>query len=191
MSWKSQKLKRAVASTLAGEALALSLLLAELEFIQLLFREMTKGDVKVHDPEEALMRYVPMVSAAAQLREYQRELALVDAKSVYDACQNSAVQGKQDKRTAIELCIIQESLRKRESSLRWMPHGRMVLDMLTKPEVVKGNAALHHLMKTGHLTIARESESLALRKDCKEAKGRSFKDSERLLEGEVGAGHGT
>ena len=72
-----------------------------------------------------------------------------------------------------------------------MPHVRMVPDMLTKPEVVKGNAALHHLMKTGHLTIARESESLALRKDCKEARGRSFKDSERLLEGEVGAGHGT
>ena len=102
LSWKSQKLKRAVASTLAGEALALSLLLAELEFIQFLFREMTRGDVKVHDPEEALMRYVPMVSSAAQLREYQRELALVDAKSVYDTCQNSAVQGKQDKRTAIE-----------------------------------------------------------------------------------------
>ena len=159
--------------------------------MQLVFREMTKGDVKVHDPEEALMRYVPMVSAAAQLREYQRELALVDAKSVYDSCQNSAVQGKQDKRTAIELCIIQESLRKRESSLRWMPLSRMVPDMLTKPEVVKGNAALHHLMKTGHLTIARESESLALRKDCKDAKGRSFQDSERLLEGEVGAGHGT
>ena len=59
----------------------------------------------------------------------------------------------------------------------------MITDALTKAEVKKSNAALQHLMRTGTLELAKEEESLALRASCKEAKGRSFNDSLKLLEG--------
>ena len=53
--------------------------------------------------------------------------------------------GARDRRTAIDLAIICEALEEARGRVRWIPHGRMPVDTLTKDDVTKGNAALHDL----------------------------------------------
>eukprot|EP00972_Heterocapsa_arctica_P013268 1949305-Heterocapsa_arctica.AAC.1 len=45
VSWRSTRVKRVVSSTLAGETLALSACLAEMEWLQMLFRDVFFHDI--------------------------------------------------------------------------------------------------------------------------------------------------
>ena len=40
-----------------------------------------------------------------------------------------------DRRTAIELAIIVEDMARSSASILWVPHGRMVVDILTKADI--------------------------------------------------------
>eukprot|EP00959_Pyramimonas_sp_CCMP1952_P326053 6824927-Pyramimonas_sp.AAC.1 len=59
--------------------------------------------------------------------------------------------GARDRRTAIDLAIISEALERAQGRVRWVPHGRMPVDALTKDDVSKCNAALFDLMVSGRL----------------------------------------
>eukprot|EP00959_Pyramimonas_sp_CCMP1952_P156050 3263877-Pyramimonas_sp.AAC.1 len=58
-----------------------------------------------------------------------------------------------DRRTPIDLAIICESLERARGHVRWVPHGRMPVDALTKEDVTKCNAALLDLMSHGRLIL--------------------------------------
>eukprot|EP00959_Pyramimonas_sp_CCMP1952_P398521 8350614-Pyramimonas_sp.AAC.1 len=51
-----------------------------------------------------------------------------------------------DRRTALDLAIICEALERAKGKVRWVPHGRMPVDTLTKDDITKSNAALSELM---------------------------------------------
>ena len=58
LTWRSSKLKRRVSSTLASEALAFSQALGELEWIQIMFRDVLFGDVNRSDWTTSLFPFV-------------------------------------------------------------------------------------------------------------------------------------
>ena len=105
LAWHSAKLKRRVASTLAGETLALSAALAEAEWIQVLLRDIVYGDVEVPDWRRSLAPLSAILRRECSLGGRLLQLHVVDAKSCYDALQREGQSSARDKRTAIEMAL--------------------------------------------------------------------------------------
>ena len=117
------------------------------------------------------------ISAVAHLQT----TAVIDAKSVYDALQKESSGSKQDRRTAVDIAIIRQSLIHPNSSIRWVPHPFMPVDSLTKADPAKCNAAMDHLIKTGKVSLVDESQELRDRKEQVQRKNRSRTASRRML----------
>lgn len=183
LSWRSAKLKRRVSSTLAGEALAFSQSLAELEWLQIMFRDACYGDVSRKDWRQAITPFIAVLKEDCDLRgNMQQQCSITDAKSLYDAVSKQNTTSRQDRRTSVELAIIAESMRDSQSTLRWTPHPRMVADTLTKDDLSKSNGALEELLRTGLLSLWDEQSELDARKLDPKNKGRSKKASEKFRE---------
>ena len=103
------------------------------------------------------------------------------AKSCYDALIKGGSTGSRDRRTAIELAIVAEDLARSGAQMRWVPHSRMVVDVLTKADVAHPNAALSELVRTGHLQLVDEQRELAARSAGESSKRRSRAASQRVL----------
>ena len=69
LSWRSAKLRRRVASTLAGEALAFSQALGELEWLQFMHRDVVFGDVSRANWQESLLPYVAVLKEHRELHQ--------------------------------------------------------------------------------------------------------------------------
>lgn len=109
------------------------------------------------------LRGPPTVIAAEDPRfEDPTTVAIVDAKSLFDSTSSAErqFQGECD-RSALESAIIQESLAKLRSRLRWVPHNANPADGLTKLPTAAHMAPLHELMDRGGMTIVAEAEVLA------------------------------
>ena len=123
LSWRSAKLKRRVSSILAGEALAFSQALAEVEWLQLIIRDVLYGDVHKEDRRKSIVPFVAVLKDDCCLRS-RLECLITDAKSLYDAILKESITSRQDRRTAIEIAIILDALRKSKSVVRWaLIHG--------------------------------------------------------------------
>ena len=147
LSWRSSKLKRRVTSTMASETMALSQCLGEIEWLQVLFRDLVFGDVQTQDWRRSLSPFMIFLPDECQLRARQEQCTVTDAKSLYDALYKLCPASRQDRRTALELAIIVDLISKTGSQVRWTPHPRMPVDNLTKADISKGNGALLHLLK--------------------------------------------
>ena len=149
ISWRSTRVKRVVASTLAGETLALSASIAELEWLQILFRDVVYADVNHSRWQESCGPFAALVRDSSALSSARQDSALiVDAKSVFDALLKNSANSQQDRRTAIDLAICRESLQSAGSTLKWVPHWGMASDALTEADVGQANAAPDQLMKS-------------------------------------------
>eukprot|EP00435_Cladocopium_sp_Y103_P073799 s91_g45.t1 len=180
LSWRSAKLRRRVSSTLAGEALAFSQALGELEWLQIMFRDVVFGDVSRIDWQTSLSPFLAVTRKDCSLQETLQQCGVVDAKSLFDNLKKQSPTSRQDRRTSIEVAIIIEAMRKSSSCLRWCPHPRMVADTLTKDDIGKSNGALEELMKTSRFALWDEEDELARRKEDPRAKGRSKRASESI-----------
>ena len=90
-----------------------------LEWAMLHISEALDGPVTLRGYEEALRCRAPT--------------AVVDCKSLYDhATAPTSPGGADDKRCAIDVLIIRESLGRLKCTLRWTPRDRMLADALTK-----------------------------------------------------------
>ncbi|CAK9083538.1 Retrovirus-related Pol polyprotein from transposon RE2 (Retro element 2) (AtRE2) [Includes: Protease RE2 [Durusdinium trenchii] len=185
LSWRSSKLRRKVASTLASEALAFSQSLGEVEWIQIMIRDIVKGDVSRKDWTLSLAPHYPVLRENCELAERLQQCHITDAKSLYDALLKESPMSRQDRRTSVELSIILESLQKARSVVRWAPHPRMVADGLTKADITRSNGALEELLRTSRLALWDESEELRLRKTDPKARGRTKGASTRLRQSEA------
>ena len=130
ITWRSCKLKRRVPSTLAVEALSLSQSVAEVEFLQVLMRDVLDGDVS-GDWAKNLSPFVITLGQHSEMC-HAPHAHVVDAKSVYDMVKKELLSSKQDKRIAIELAIVIEALRRVDARIRWVPHFKMFCDSLTQ-----------------------------------------------------------
>lgn len=109
---------------------------------------------------------------------------MVDAKSVYDTSTRNTAGGQRDRRTAIELAVIRDSLQESGGVVRWIPHPRMPADIMNKVDVSKGNEALSHLLRTGYVRLTDEEKEMQSREEGTVEMGRSKAASRRVLENE-------
>ena len=180
LSWRSSKLRRKVASTLASETLAFSQSLGEVEWIQIMIRDIVNGDVSRKDWTESLTPHFPVLRENCELADRLQQCHITDAKSLFDSLMKESPMSRQDRRTSVELSIILESLQKAKSVVRWAPHPRMVADGLTKADITRTNGALEELLRTSKLTLWDENEELRCRKEDPKARGRSKGASTRF-----------
>ena len=92
-------------------------------------------------------------------------LAVVDSKSFYDHLSKETCGHTSDRRTAIEMQIIRQTLLEAGASIRWIDHNRMIVDPLTK---IGGNLEpLLKLLTTGRWSIVAEAQEVELRRQQK------------------------
>ena len=90
---------------------------------------------------------------------------VVDAMSIFDALEKECIGTKGERRTAIELAIVKEDLFHGGCRVRWVPHTKMLADMLTK--LLKGGGGVSTILmvvlRTGHFRLAPEAIDIGAR----------------------------
>ena len=182
ISWRSAKLKRRVSSTLASEALSFSQSLGEVEWLQVMFRDIVFGDVSRANWQDSLSPFLAVLKEDCVLNEHMSQCNLTDAKSLFDSILRNNPTSRQDRRTSVEIAIIIEAMKKAKSALRWLPHPKMIADALTKDDIAKTNGALESLLRTSRLYLWEEESELERRKKDPKAKYRSRAAAAKLRE---------
>ena len=185
ISWRSSKLKRRVTSTMASETLALSQCLGEVEWLQVMFRDLMYKDVDTQDYHKSITPFLAVLPEKCKLNIRQTQCTVTDAKSLYDAIYRQCPASRQDRRNALELAVVIDVIQKSGSQVRWTPHQRMPVDMLTKADVGTSNGALLHLVRSGSLRIDKEDDEMLRRQREKVARSRSRHATQKLLEDEA------
>lgn len=119
-SWKSTKLKRKTLNTLSAECQAMILGVGNIHWHRFLLLELLGQDMTDQQWEEKLTS-IPFVS-------------IVDSRSLYD-CLNKLVctyAQIEDKRTAIDVAILKDDLKRTGGHVRWIAGTNMIADPLTK-----------------------------------------------------------
>ncbi len=118
-AWKSYRLKRVVGSTFAGESQVLTDGLGHAEWITCHLAEAKYHDFSLSKRDQFLCDF--------------KLQAIVDCKSIYDHLQNYASPGSiGDKRVAIDLVIVRETLKRVGGLIRWVPTWLQLADAMTK-----------------------------------------------------------
>ena len=95
--------------------------------------------------------------------------AITDAKSLYDNLVREQYSGA-EKRAALEICVIKDSLDSLGGTARWVPHEKNPVDCVTK---LKGNASeMLTLLRKGKYRLTDETLELEARKEYRERTGR-------------------
>ena len=156
-AWKSYKLPRVVASTLAGEAQAFATASGVAEWVSLMLLEALQGRLDLKASSATPKDRVPIVG-------------ITDCKSLYDAAHSVSSPSKlDDKRVAIDMAIIRQSVERTGMSIRWCPTELMLADSLTKDQSDPADllrAALLH----GRYQLSPEAAVLAQKKSQREAR---------------------
>ena len=103
------------------------------------------------------------LSQEAELVSRVPQTHTVDAKAVFDVLKKEAAGSKQDRRAAVDLAIIQESLTRTSARVRWIPHHKMLADPLAKADPTKNSAALEMVLDKGNFEFVDENQELQLR----------------------------
>ena len=107
LSWRSSQLKRRVGSTLGGEALAFFTGFERTGiWLQILFRDVTCGDVSTSDWTQSLCPYVAVLRENCNLRERVSQCCITDAKSLFDSLSK---QHPNSVELAIRSCLTRKS----------------------------------------------------------------------------------
>ena len=163
LSHTSHCLKRKYASTLAAETQVMTEALADVEWILGLFEELTNPSFNIVERAAKSRNRGLMVAARssdAQLR-LPKVLSIGDEETLHDHLQTETSGGANDRRPAIDIKIIRSSMEAQGPTVRWVDHGGMFADAMTKRN---GNIPLLQiLMRTGRICITEEAAILERR----------------------------
>ena len=169
-AWRSYKLPRVVASTLAGEAQAFTTASATAEWMSLLIAEAKHGRFDLRTTEQVQTQ--PRVSNL----KCRDELDLVpvvgvtDCKSLYDhMISMSSVSKCEDKRIAIDLAILKQCMSRTGLVVRWCPTQLMLADALTKDQQDPADL-LRAALSVGEYQLNPEAMILELKKNQRQAR---------------------
>eukprot|EP00435_Cladocopium_sp_Y103_P072195 s58_g39.t1 len=141
--WKSYRLKRVVGSTFAGESQVLSDGLGHAEWLACHLAEAKYENFSLSDRKDVLSEF--------------KLQAIVDCKSIYDHLQTFSSPGSVgDKRVAIDLVIVRETLQRIGGVVRWAPTWLQLADALTK-ETAEATDLLRAAMTTNKYHLNNES----------------------------------
>ena len=150
-----------IPSTLAGETFSLSQALGECEWLRGVFEEMVNPEFSIVEwASRSRHRGLLVAARTSENSSFLNNLlCIVDATSLYDHLKNETAGITADRRTAIEIQIVQGSLDAQGGVIRWVGHPGMYSDCLTKRN---GNHPLmQHLLRTGRLAVTEEAVTLA------------------------------
>ena len=156
IAWRSGKVDRVCASSLAAEAYGLVAGVACGEYIMQSFLELTHGDYHPTWSRQRLMMWEQGTArhpdGSIILRHsldetLKRHLVITDAKSLYDSLRGQA-KGKEP-RVAIAIGEIKQGMAMLGLRARWIPHNHMLCDPLTKSFLKNNATLLLSTMKSG------------------------------------------
>ena len=117
VSWRSHRVKRVVASASAPEAMGLSEVIAQGDWVRALWSEVVLG-LSLREWRER--KDVPIL------------ISHTDSKGTYDHLHSETIGPSKDRSSAIDLAIIREDLSRPQMFLRWVDGKAQVADALTK-----------------------------------------------------------
>lgn len=119
-----------VSSTLSAETLSLSRgLLGELGWTVTVYHELV--DCYFERWEQAMReRRAGAFASEHSEQKLRANICIVDKKYLYDHLSNESLGVTDDKRTAIEMQIIRQSMAETDTQIRWVPHPLMLVDGL-------------------------------------------------------------
>ena len=162
LHWRSRKLTRKAGSPQLVETYAASSAVVEITWIKALWESMTWRDFDILTQRRSsrpLKTMMPHVIRNENPAYYDPESTLViDSKGLFDALDNDLPQD--DRKSALEVPIIEEFMRRAMCRPRWCPHNRNAADAMTK---FKGahSEPLFTLLRTGMDTLRGEKSELA------------------------------
>ena len=177
ISWRSSKLRRKVFSTFGGETQAMLQGVSEVDWLQIMLRDSIHHDVELRDWRARLSPHMVVCRGDIRLPGRCSQCVVTDAKSLYDCLLREHPSGKQDRKSALELAIVLKDLQETKSTIRWVPHQKLLVDSMTKDDPLRTNGALEHFLKSGVLAFVNVQEELDYRKQGASAKSRSHKAS--------------
>ncbi|CAE6953093.1 GIP [Symbiodinium sp. CCMP2592] len=133
---------RKVFSTFGGETQAMLQGISEADWLQVMIRDAIYHDVELREWRNCLSPHMLVMKGDVHLPSRQPQCSVTDAKSLFDCLLKEHPQGKQDRRSSLELAIIVRDLQETKSMVKWVPHQKMVVDALTKSDPMKANGAL-------------------------------------------------
>ena len=131
--WRSARCKRAVNSTLAGETIAMSAALADAEWAQIMIQDILDQTVTVRNTTGGTLPFQVVLRSNCTLSKRLPHDHSIDAKSFFDALIKVCAGNRQDRRTAVDLAIVRETLKAQGSHIRWIPHPLMPADSKRRP----------------------------------------------------------
>jgi len=167
--YKSHKNPSAAPSTLLNESTAMSSSLGDAEWVAswIGLAKSLEYDLRKRD---TLNRDIKIASLFAEKPGNELDLGCItDAKSLFDCLVQEQYTGA-EKRAALEICVIKDSLESLGGRARWLPHDRNPADCLTK---LKGNVEpLLKLLRSGTFRLTAEEQVMADRKSYRELTGK-------------------
>ena len=154
IGWKSYKLPRVVSSTMGGESQSFASASGVTEWSLLILAEALDGQFSLRDVDQVLTRRAP--------------IGMTDCRSLYDHLISLGSGGHlDDKRTAIDIAVIRQSVARTKLEPRWVPTDRMAADGLTKD---KGEPLdlLRSIIRSGRYQLADEQLVLDRKKEERE-----------------------
>ena len=152
---------------------------------QIMIQDIFDQTVTVRDTTGGTLPFQVVLRSNCTLSKRLLHDHSIDAKSVFDALLKECAGNRQDRRTAVDLAIVGETLKAQGSHIRWIPHPLMPADSMTKADPSAGNDALRHLLRTGKLVWDEETIRRSARL------GRTKAVSRRQLETNGETLHGT
>ena len=146
--WKSHHLPRVVNSTLNAEAQSMSSALGMCEWISLMLSEALDG----RRCPKSFWNHV----------ETRKVIVITDCKSLFDHLISKSSPTLDDRRTAIDIIILRDSVSRLQAHVRWIPTDRMLADALTK-ESPDAFDLLRACIRTHQYQISPEGSVLELR----------------------------
>ena len=172
--WRSRKLPRVAGSPQLVETYAASYACADTNWVRCLFYSTAFSDFDLLTQRPK--HFLPISSEPTVLRTDRPEVVdpevslISDSKGLYDALNNELPQD--DKKSAVEMPIIESILKRMNGRSRWVPHNWNPSDGLTK---LRGAhlEPLMDLLKTGFYHLRTEEAELKSRAKQKEETGRT------------------
>ena len=170
LTYKAHKMDRMGTATLLCEANAMSEGLANAEWVAswLGLARSPKYDLR---QRAELNRELQVTSLMREPQDERLKLVSVtDAKSLFDNLSREAFTGA-ERRAALEVCVIRDSLDSLGGKARWIPHNRNPVDCMTK---MHGNAKpLLQLLQEKRFAIQDEEQEMAERREFRATTGKS------------------
>ena len=146
--WRSHRLPRVVNSTLSAEAQSMSSAMSMCEWVSSILAEALEGKRYPHS-------YWNQISS-------RKVLIVTDCKSLFDHLISKSSPTLEDRRTAIDIIILRDSVNRLQAVVRWIPADRMLADALTK-ENPDAFDLLRGCIRTHQYQISPEASVLELR----------------------------